>query len=115
MTPIPGARPSPRIEKGVLCWYEGDTFEITLRFALRDQDNEAVEMGSGDGVTVTFLDETRQTVHTFSFPGVTDNQVTLVFDETVSGKFQKGRYRYDVRYTHGDRTTLARGNRVFVE
>ena len=37
-TPIPGAYPSPRIDKGVLRWYEGDTFSIVLRFDLKDQD-----------------------------------------------------------------------------
>ena len=36
-TPIPGAYPSPRIDKGVLRWYEGDTFSIVLRFDLKDQ------------------------------------------------------------------------------
>ena len=42
--------------------------------------------------------------------GVTGNCVTLVFDETVSAKFPQGAYRYDILYTHGDKTTLARGN-----
>lgn len=49
-------------------------------------------------------------MHTFSFTGVTGNCVTLVFDETVSAKFPQGAYRYDILYTHGDKTTLARGN-----
>ena len=34
----------------------------------------------------------------------------LTFDETVSAKFPQGAYRYDILYTHGDKTTLARGN-----
>ena len=114
-TPIPGAYPSPRIDKGVLRWYEGDTFEITLHFELQDQDGENVTMGTTDSVSVEFLDDTRQTVHTFSFDSVEDNRVKLTFDEMVSAKFTKGKYTYDVRYTHGDKTTLARNNRAFVE
>ena len=94
-TPIPGAYPSPRIDKGVLRWYEGDTFSIVLRFDLKDQDGEAV--------------------HTFSFAKVENDQVTLNFDATVTAKFTKGKYTYDIRYTHGDKTTLASGNRAFVE
>ena len=92
-TPIPGAYPSPRIDKGVLRWYEGDTFSIVLRFDLKDQDGEAVTIGTTDSMAVVFLDDTRQTVHTFSF----------------------AKYTYDIRYTHGDKTTLASGNRAFVE
>lgn len=115
MTPIPAARPSPRIDKGVLCWYEGDTFSVVLRLELQDQDGETVDVGAADSVTITFYDETRQGVHAFAFSGVTDNQVTLDFDETVSAKFPRGKYRYDVLYTHGDKTTLARENRAFVE
>lgn len=114
-TPIPGAYPSPRIDKGVLRWYEGDTFSIVLRFDLKDQDGEAVTIGTTDSMAVVFLDDTRQTVHTFSFAKVENGQVTLNFDATVTAKFTKGKYTYDIRYTHGDKTTLASGNRAFVE
>ena len=86
-TPIPGAYPSPRIDKGVLRWYEGDTFSIVLRFDLKDQDGEAVTIGTTDSMAVVFLDDTRQTVHTFSFAKVENDQVTLNFDATVTAKF----------------------------
>ena len=102
MTKLPAARPSPRVAGGVLRWYAGDTFKVTLRLELQDQDGEAV--------TVRFSDEQNAPVHTFSFTGVTGNCVTLVFDETVSAKFPQGAYRYDILYTHGDKTTRARGN-----
>ena len=85
MTKLPAARPSPRVAGGVLRWYAGDTFKVTLRLELQDQDGEAVTVGAG-------------------------NCVTLVFDETVNAKFPQGAYRYDILYTHGDKTTLARGN-----
>lgn len=110
MTKLPVARPSPRVAGGVLRWYAGDTFKVTLRLELQDQDGEAVTVGADDSVTVRFSDEQNAPVHTFSFTGVTGNCVTLVFDETVSAKFPQGAYRYDILYTHGDKTTLARGN-----
>lgn len=115
MISIPGAKASPRIEAGVLCWYEGDTFDLEIQFALLDQDEDAVHMQESDRVTVTFLDETRKPVREFSFTELEDNRVTLVFDEAVSGTFTKGRYTYDVRYTHANKTTLVRDNRVLVQ
>lgn len=113
--PIPSAYPSPRLDKGVLRWYEGDTFKIALRFELKDQDGESVSVGTTDSVNVEFLDDTRQTVHTFSFPEVEENQVELEFNAEVTAKFGKGKYTYDIRYVHGDKTTLARDNQAFVE
>ena len=51
---IPGARVSPRIANGCICWYEGDTFSLRLRLELEDQDGAAVTVsrsaGEGDGV-----------------------------------------------------------------
>lgn len=113
--PIPGAYASPRIDRGVLCWYEGDTFEIVIRIELKDQDGEAVEIGTGETVTITFYDGRQNVVYEKTFEAVTGNQVTLAVDATVSTRFSKGTYSYDVRFTHGERTTLARGNRVRVE
>ena len=54
MTKLPAARPSPRVAGGVLRWYAGDTFTITLRLELQDQDGEAVTVGADDSVTVRF-------------------------------------------------------------
>ena len=114
-TPIPGAYPSPRIGKGVLRWYEGDTFSIVLRCDLKDQDGEAGTVGRTESVAVAVVDDSGQKENTFSFAQVENDQGTLTFDATVTEKFTKGKYTYDIRYTHGDKTTLARGNRAFVE
>lgn len=51
MTKLPAARPSPRVAGGVLRWYAGDTFKVTLRLELQDQDGEAVTVGADDSVT----------------------------------------------------------------
>ena len=48
MTKLPGAKPSPRIAGGVLRWYAGDTFSVTLALELRDQDGDPVTVGACD-------------------------------------------------------------------
>ena len=116
MTKLPAARPSPRVAGGVLRWYAGDTFTITLRLELQDQDGEAVTVGADDSVTVRFSDEQHAPVHTFSFTGVTGNCVTLGFDETVSAKFPHGgvslRYPLYARRQNGARAGQLRGGRM---
>ena len=97
---IPGARVSPRIANGCICWYEGDTFSLRLRLELEDQAGADVTIGQTDTIKVTGADE---------------NTVTLAFTDEVTAKFPRGIYRYDILYTHGNRTTLASGNIARVE
>lgn len=113
--PIPGAYASPRVDRGVLCWYAGDTFSLVLQIDLEDQDGAAVDIAAGNTVKITFYDDTRAEVYSRNYTGVTNNQVTLSIDAETSALFQKGRYTYDVEFSHGDRTTLARDNKVRVE
>ena len=61
---------------GVLRWYAGDTFKVTLRLELQDQDGEAVTVGADDSVTVRFYDEQNAPEHTFTFTSVTGNYHT---------------------------------------
>ena len=77
MTKLPGAKPSPRIAGGVLRWYAGDTFSVTLALELRDQDGETVAVGASDSLTVRFFDASHAPVHTFQFDCVTGGQATL--------------------------------------
>ena len=65
MTKLPGAKPSPRIAGGVLRWYAGDTFSVTLALELRDQDGDPVTVGASDSLTVSFFDASHAPVHTF--------------------------------------------------
>lgn len=113
--PIPGAYASPRISNGVLCWYAGDTFSVVIQADLVDQDGAAVDIGATDTVKITFRDDTRAEVWSKTFSNVANNQVALMVDAEISAKFPKGRYTYDVEFSHGDRTTLARDNKVRVE
>ena len=64
MTKLPGARPSPRIAGGVLRWYAGDTFSVTLALELRDQDGDPVTVGASDSLTVSFFDASHAPVQT---------------------------------------------------
>lgn len=115
MANIPNARISPRIDTGVLKWYEGDTFELQLELELTDQDGEAVIIQPTDTVRILFLDECRETVKEFSFTNVQNNTVTLEFDATATALFPRGKYTYDVYYSAANRTTLCNENEVIVE
>ena len=110
MAAIPSARLSPRIENGVLHWYQGDRFSLCLVLQLQDQDGETVEIKpASDQVEVRFFDAQRQLVQAFLFggeegEGITDNRLTLSFDSDVTALFPRGDYHYDVIYTGGSRT-----------
>lgn len=91
MTKLPGAKPSPRIAGGVLRWYAGDTFSVTLALELRDQDGDPVTVGASDSLTVSFFDASHAPVHTFQFDRMTGGQATLTFDDTVSANFRRVR------------------------
>lgn len=112
---LPGAEVSPRIANGCLCWYEGDTFSLSLVLALTDQDGEEVPVSAQDTVQVTFYDAEQNTVHEETFTGIEDNTVTVVFSDAVTEKFPEGDYSYDIRLEHGNRTTVVRRNIIHVE
>lgn len=112
---LPGAEVSPRLANGCLCWYEGDTFEVSIQMELTDQDGEEVQVAEGDRVRVTFLDAQKQFVQEFLFTKVEENTVTLAFTPEVSARFPEGEYSYDLRLEHGTRTTLMRRSRARVE
>lgn len=112
---IPNAKVSPRVENGVIKWYEGDTFSLQLELELRDQDGEAITIGENDTVHIIFRDDTLDAVKEFNFTEITGNIVTMVFDSTVTALFPKGRYTYDVHYTGENRTTVCNDNKAEVE
>ena len=123
---LPSAAPSPRIECGVLMWYAGNTFELTIPFTLRDRcpdmlpgEPAPIHFGEVDSVEVIFSKVNGKHVKTFSFPAegeeIENDTVTLEFDETVTALFGRGEYMYDVDVTVGGfRTTVGNDNRVVV-
>ena len=115
MSSIPNARQSPRIENGIVKWYEGDTFDLCLELELTDQDGDDIAIAASSTVTVEFVNRQNEAVKTFEFTGITGNTVTLDFDSACTALFPKGEYRYCVYYTAGRRTTLAADNVCVVE
>ncbi len=112
---IPSAKPSPRIVNGILYWYEGDTFPLYLDFELSDADGEPITVTSAAEIEITFYDHRETDVKTFSFTGVQNNTVTLVFDENVTALFPSGEYTYDIVYRNGYDRTIVHDNEVIVE
>ncbi|MBR5948217.1 MAG: hypothetical protein IKZ82_06160 [Clostridia bacterium] len=121
MARLPSAKRSPRIVNGIIYWYQGDTFSLTVRIDLKDQDGEPITIDDQtDDVDIVFRNCREETVKTFSFGAaaqttITDNTITMAFDSTVTALFTRGKYRYDVYYNGEYRTTLADENVVVVE
>ena len=114
MNCIPAAKQSPRLENGIVKWYEGDTFRLQLVLDIVDQDGECVEIGEEDIVTVSFHNDDLASVKEFCFTGVENNTITLLFDSTCTALFPAGHYTYDVRCSGAQRTTVCRGNEAEV-
>lgn len=112
---LPHARLSPRIDNGVLYWYEGDTFTMNLELKLRDPDGEEIIIPDTATVTVVFRDESEETVKEFTFEEIEGNTVVLEFDTNCTALFPAGKYTYDVYYDGEYRTTLINENKVVVE
>jgi len=88
---IPNNKPSPRIENGILCWSEGDTFDYYLNFELKDQDGAEVALGGLDVIAVDFFNRRNELVKQFEFTGeaIVNNAVDLRFDLETSALFEK--------------------------
>lgn len=113
MARIRPARPSPRIENGVILWYEGDEFEISFDLTLTDADGEPIALDERDTVTVEIRKWRGGTVKEFTFPG--SNYITLVFDKETTGLFPKGSYFYDISIDGTYKTTIVNDCRIIVE
>lgn len=113
MKEIRPARPSPRIEDGVICWYEGDEFEIGFDLSLTDADGEPIILDDRDTVTVEIRKWRGEAIKGFSLPG--SNYITLVFNKETTSLFKKGDYFYDIRITGAYKTTIVNDCRICVE
>lgn len=115
MVQLESALLSPRIQNGVICWYEGDEFSISLTLNLTDADGTDVAVQNGDTVKISFFDERKEEIKAFEFTAVENNTVTMVFNADVSALFKQGKYKYDIVLDSDNITTLAKGNDVLVE
>lgn len=99
---------SPKIKDGRLTWCEGDVFDLTLCVSLTSL-GEAISDLTGYSVEVNFYDAGGAKVHTFTLEGDGTRLFTLSFTASVSAKFPRGAYRFDVAVTDptGKRSTVA--------
>lgn len=113
---IPNAMPSPRIENGILRWYAGDTFTLGLELDIQDQDGEEVSIGTSDRLTVNFYDAFRAKTHTVTLDAAAlGGTPEVAFNAETTAKFPAGKYTYDMIFTHGEKTTVVKGNKILVE
>lgn len=131
---------SPRMDNGILKWFDGDTFTIQMVLSLvgngYDEEGNPVKdapiaLDPSDQVVVTFYDCHKKLVHVFVVTNIPNkpsqegyNTVNLVFDQDVSYKFPRGRYTYCMKIIRKlangskqdiDITTLCAHNKVEVE
>jgi hypothetical protein len=113
MAEIPRAKMSPRIENGIIYWYEGDTFELNLAIDLRDQDGCIVEPTDETAFEIIIRNERKEDVYSEKHYAAAG--VTFACDEEVTKLFKKGKYRYDVNYYGEYKTSIAEDNIMIVE
>lgn len=112
---IPSAKESPRIVDGVLYWYAGDTFDLTLQIDLVDDDGKAISIGPDAKVSLIFYDYKREIVRKYESTGLTENAMSIAVDRETTAKFARGKYTYDMIYDSADVKTLIDGNSAVVE
>lgn len=99
-TEIPSARISPQNDRGVLKFYEGDTFTMNLHLDLKDQDGEAIHFDNDtDTFKLTFYNKKNTAVKEFTYgvggTSVTEDTCEIDFTDVVTALFPKGEYHYD--------------------
>jgi len=117
MAYIINAKQSPRIEDGILKWYEGDTFSFvwTINITNKDTGNPIIFMLE-DSIDFEFFNEFGQLIQVFHFGNIpTDNKVRLDFNEDVSKKFRRGKYKYSIKYNGINIVTIGASNKAEVE
>lgn len=113
-TTLTSANNSPRIDNGVIYWHEGDTFALQLDITLSDGTNN-ITLTDGKTILVNIYHQDIL-VHQFQFTSFpNNNQVVLNFNETVTRKFPKGKYNYNIVYIGNDITTIVANNLMEVE
>lgn len=110
---IPTAKKSPRIEDGVIKWYEGDTFTLALIIKIRDDDGP-IDISNTDIILCKFYNDTGN-VETLEFTNIEDNVIYINVDDTLTKKFPQGLYKYDIVYVNENKTTLCKTNYIEVE
>lgn len=112
---IPGAKVSPRIENGVLIFYEGDTFKLNIEIELKLQSGETVSIASSEQICFEIFDHRGVELWSKTFTGVTNNTIAFEMDEEMVDLFHEGEYSYTIYYNGSYTTTVAAQNKIVVE
>ena len=107
---------SPRFESGVLCLYEGDTFDLELELNLT-KDEEPIEIQPEDIVTIEFYNEKckdKKVIASMEFTDIQENKVILRWDNEFTANFKRGKYIYRMRYNADYITTLVADNAILI-
>ena len=112
---IQSADLSPRLENGVLHWYAGETFELTMPITLTDNDGEDVAIDAADFLTIKFRNAKRESIKTITFTGIMENTVVVSIDDDTTALFPAGKYTYDIRLKHGYWQTIVKDASCIVE
>ena len=115
MANVPAAKQSPRVEDGVIKWYQGDTFKIKFIVTIKDKETqEVIPLQNGDVITITFVNHGTH-IKVYSFTEFEDNSFELFVNDTDTLLFKKGTYRYKITHFRDYNRTIVDDNLCVVE
>lgn len=95
---------SPRIENGVLKWYEGDAFYIDYELK-NEETGEIVETDENDGLVIEFYCG-RKKIRSFNLEKIEESVYQLHIDARSSKLFTVGEYAYTVELHKNNSQTI---------
>lgn len=112
---MPSVKPSPRVECGAICWYEGDTYEIEFNISIKDDDGNPIEISPDDIITLRVYNVSNRDIVNVDYTNIQDNIIHWELDEEMTAKFPRGRYFYDITHQSVYVTAVCNRNRMIVE
>ena len=97
---------SPRVENGVLKWYEGDAFFVRFGLVINKQTGEELVIGESDKVVVTFYDSYCRKIVAIDVPVSNGKTLPVHIDSRRSKLFPVGNYHYDVELHRNNSETI---------
>ena len=111
---------SPRVENGIIKWYEGDAFYLyfNLLMGIKSEGLYPLELSENDKVTVTFSTLQDRVIKIFEITETVADKFPIYIDAKTTRIFRKGKYHYDIElHRNNDETiqTLLKCGEVEVE
>lgn len=108
------AEKSPRIcDKGIIHWYEGDTFELDFELTFTDDTGEIIPIKETDEISICFRDRYKNIIYETKVIGT--NTLPICINKEITKLFKAGKYSYCVRRNSEFITTIMKENIVLVE